>query len=195
MGTGALGSANTVLPVRAEDASCQSFPIIPNQSGLGADMLLFLLARVAPLAIGFVAYDALTDDDDDDDTAETRDESDLGNGAPVSLDLLGDEGPDVLEGGPGDDTLSGLDGDDELRGRAGNDVLSGGLGEDRIFCGRGDELLIGGGLTDTLERLPLEFVGAADGLSVEVQLNGETVVRLLRHSELSLGTPEDVLLR
>lgn len=76
------------------------------------------------------------------------------------------------------------------------DARSGGIAiiEDFNFDG-GDELLIGGGLTDDLERLPLEFVDSADGLSVEVQLDGETVVRLLRHSEFSLGTPEDVLLR
>jgi hypothetical protein len=108
-------------------------------------MLLFLLALVAPLSIGFVAYDAFTDDDDTDDNTDTSDEVDLGDAEPMSLDLIGDDGPNVLEGGPGDDTLSGLDGEDELRGRAGNDVLSGGLGEDSIFGGPGDDLLEGEG--------------------------------------------------
>jgi Ca2+-binding RTX toxin-like protein len=44
--------------------------------------------------------------------------------------LVGDAGPNVLQGGFGDDRLFGLDGDDVLRGGAGYDLFYGGAGSD-----------------------------------------------------------------
>lgn len=86
-------------------------------------MLLLLLALVASLAIGFVAYDAFTDDDDDAGTTEARDEVEREDTQVMSLELIGGEEADDLEGDAGDDTLSGLDGGDTLRGGEGGDAL------------------------------------------------------------------------
>src|SRR5262249_2462060 len=47
---------------------------------------------------------------------------------PVSAEIDGGSGNDLLTGGSGDDVLLGGDGRDTLRGGAGNDVLGGGAG-------------------------------------------------------------------
>jgi Ca2+-binding RTX toxin-like protein len=105
--------------------------------------------------------------------------------------LFGGAERDTLFFGNGDIANGGADGDSfRIDARAGGIAII----EDFNFD-EGDELRIRGGLTDTLERLPVAFVDSADGLAVEVQLDGETVIRLLKHSELSLGTPDDVRLR
>ena len=58
-----------------------------------------------------------------------------------AVQLIGDQGDDVLTGGGGADNLQGRNGDDELRGRAGNDELTGGAGADVLFGGDGDDTL------------------------------------------------------
>ncbi|MEA2220739.1 MAG: hypothetical protein QOJ35_3365 [Solirubrobacteraceae bacterium] len=53
--------------------------------------------------------------------------------------LVGDDGPNLLVGGPGVNTLSGLGGDDEIRGGDNRDVITGGPGSDRLFGGGDDD--------------------------------------------------------
>ncbi len=48
----------------------------------------------------------------------------------VGVDILGDDGDDILTGGSGDDVISGGNDDDMLTGGGGSDNLSGGAGDD-----------------------------------------------------------------
>jgi len=65
------------------------------------------------------------------------------------LQIVGDSGWNVLNGGSGADHISGLDGNDTLRGYAGNDSLYGGEGDDTMIGGAGADTLIGGAGVDT----------------------------------------------
>ncbi|MEM8690621.1 MAG: calcium-binding protein [Pseudomonadota bacterium] len=79
------------------------------------------------------------------------------------VDLVGDEGDNLLVGDTGDDRLVGLGGDDTLEGGDGRDVLNGGDGDDLIlagatsddlrdtvFAGAGDDSVNGGAGNDLL---------------------------------------------
>ena len=78
---------------------------------------------------------------------------------PDFLVLFGDDGDDVLTGGPlgdflfgsnGNDTLRGGDGDDTLYGNADDDRLYGNAGDDTLYGVSGDDLLKGGQGKDKL---------------------------------------------
>ena len=64
-----------------------------------------------------------------------------GGSTPISIQLDGTNGNDVIQSGLGNDQLFGSDGNDTIRGNAGDDILSGGDGEDFLFGGAGDDLL------------------------------------------------------
>ncbi|HEX2560471.1 calcium-binding protein [Phenylobacterium sp.] len=64
--------------------------------------------------------------------------------------LVGDPGPNTLQGGGGSESLAGMAGDDSLVGGAGNDTLFGGFGWDRADGGLGDDVLQGGDDGDVL---------------------------------------------
>ena len=53
----------------------------------------------------------------------------------------GDEGDDVIYGGPGVDYINGKEGEDVIYGGDGNDWLSGGGDEqrDKFYCGAGKD--------------------------------------------------------
>jgi Ca2+-binding RTX toxin-like protein len=55
--------------------------------------------------------------------------------------LIGNELPNILNGGGGDDTIDGGGGNDTLYGSSGNDTVTGGAGQDTIY---GDSMLCGG---------------------------------------------------
>lgn len=86
----------------------------------------------------------------------------IGSGAfaPVSDDLYGDEGDDVLTaggevlnnlfGGEGNDVLNGGEGQDHLEGGADDDTLRGGENRDELFGGDGDDTLNGGADSDQI---------------------------------------------
>ena len=97
----------------------------------------------------------------------------LGGGVPNTY-AFGDDGNDVMVGGPGRDTMSGgsgknflygMGGDDRLQGSNGRDYLDGGEGVDRLYgdldrdrdTGRGgNDTIFGGGGADNI------FAGAGD---------------------------------
>jgi len=64
--------------------------------------------------------------------------------------IVGDDGPNVIDAGGGDDIITGLGGDDTLIGGQGNDTLRGGPGDDALAGGSGDDELDGGADNDTL---------------------------------------------
>jgi Ca2+-binding RTX toxin-like protein len=53
--------------------------------------------------------------------------------------LIGDDGPNVLVGGPGLNTLSGLGGNDQIIGGDSRDVITGGPGNDQLYGGGDDD--------------------------------------------------------
>jgi len=67
---------------------------------------------------------------------------------PISPDLTGTDGDDIIIGTDGDDIIKGLDGNDIIRGGAGVDTMDGGSGDDK-FVIVGD--LSGGGKVDSDE--------------------------------------------
>ncbi|MBD2185688.1 hypothetical protein H6G03_32270, partial [Planktothrix sp. FACHB-1375] len=66
------------------------------------------------------------------------------------LSIQGNNGSDVLDGGPDDDNLDGGLGDDRLNGFTGNDLLYGDDGNDEIHGYMGRDTLDGGGGNDIL---------------------------------------------
>jgi len=75
--------------------------------------------------------------------------------------LLGDNGPNGLDGGPGDDVVRGRRGNDTLAGAAGADQLFGGAGDDALSLlhsggteneGFGPDALVCGTGTDSVEQ-------------------------------------------
>jgi Ca2+-binding RTX toxin-like protein len=70
-----------------------------------------------------------------------------GSGGNDTINGLG--GNDEVFGGTGDDTISGAGGADLLRGEGGNDTITAGPGEDRILGGSGNDQASGGGGKDT----------------------------------------------
>lgn len=71
-------------------------------------------------------------------------------GGDVDLDLVGDNGANMLVGGTGDDALNGGLGHDTLEGGSGNDRLEGNNGFDVIRGGDGNDIILGGSLGDRL---------------------------------------------
>jgi Ca2+-binding RTX toxin-like protein len=69
---------------------------------------------------------------------------------PVTLDIDGSDGADVLAGGDGADSLRAGSGHDTVNGFGGNDTLSGGRGRDTLIGGAGDDALAGEGGRDRL---------------------------------------------
>jgi PKD repeat protein len=69
---------------------------------------------------------------------------------PGPVELYGDEGNDILEGGKGNDLLSGGPGNDWLKGRNGDDILLGGDGDDVLVGNNGNDSLDGGNGADWL---------------------------------------------
>ena len=69
---------------------------------------------------------------------------------PDDIDLVQDNGRDVIYGGKGDDVIFGQDDDDEIYGEEGNDTLDGGIDEDFIDGGEGDDIIRGNQGADTL---------------------------------------------
>jgi Ca2+-binding RTX toxin-like protein len=61
-----------------------------------------------------------------------------------SLSLRGEEGNDLLIGGPQRDHIRGQEGEDLIYGQAGNDDLTGDEGDDRLFGGKGEDRLATG---------------------------------------------------
>ncbi len=61
-----------------------------------------------------------------------------------SLSLRGEEGDDLLIGGPQHDRIRGQEGEDLIYGRAGSDDLTGDEGDDRLYGGGGDDRLATG---------------------------------------------------
>jgi Ca2+-binding RTX toxin-like protein len=79
---------------------------------------------------------------------------------PADVELVGENGEDVLQGGGGDDRLSGGNGHDELRGGMGNDVLTGGGGPDL--------------LSGQLDIDTISYADHAAGVVVELPDDGDT---------------------
>jgi Ca2+-binding RTX toxin-like protein len=75
---------------------------------------------------------------------------DVLTGGPGADRLGGGPGADRLVGGIGDDELRGESGNDELIGLAGNDWLVGGDDDDQVFGGDGNDLLKGNDGNDKL---------------------------------------------
>jgi Ca2+-binding RTX toxin-like protein len=66
-----------------------------------------------------------------------------GTGGPLfsNVDLLGNNGPDLITGGEGNDRLQSFGGSDGISGGGGNDTLEPGLGSDVVDGGSGIDLL------------------------------------------------------
>lgn len=65
--------------------------------------------------------------------------------------IQGKGGDDLLRGGLGDDSLDGGDGNDVLSGGSGDDILIGGDGNDVLQADAGDDLLVGGSGLDNIQ--------------------------------------------
>jgi autotransporter-associated beta strand protein len=94
--------------------------------------------------------DTLAGDNGDDivDGGPNDDRVAGGNGNDI---VRGGAGNDRVDGGNDDDLVLGDDGADLLYGRAGNDVLIGGYGIDSLYGESGDDLLYGSGLFEDVE--------------------------------------------
>jgi Ca2+-binding RTX toxin-like protein len=75
-------------------------------------------------------------------------------GITLSVQLVGDEGDDHVQGGSGNDRLDGGPGNDTLLGGAGDDQLSGGDGDDALFGEAGNDSLDG-----VEDNMPGDFNG------------------------------------
>jgi len=64
--------------------------------------------------------------------------------------IVGDAGPNKLNGGPGDDFIFGLGGDDTIWGGGGNDEVCSGKGNDTLYGEGGNDTLLGGEGKDKL---------------------------------------------
>ena len=116
---------------------------------------------------------------------------DEANGPLPPVNIVGDEGNDVLtggrsddaiDGGPGDDTILGRGGNDRLFGAAGNDFLSGGGQDDDLFGGDDDDLIdwLPGDGNDLVEgqdgQDTLLFVGSNASEIVDISANGPRLI-------------------
>lgn len=71
-------------------------------------------------------------------------------GTPVSRDLDGKAGDDLIRGGGAGDRLAGSSGDDRIFGNSGSDIISGGSGGDFARGGSGNDTIAGGAGGDRL---------------------------------------------
>ena len=71
-------------------------------------------------------------------------------GGPGADMLNGAWGNDTINGSGGDDVLSGLGGDDSITGGSGDDILDGGIGTDTLAGEAGADTLVGGAGDDRL---------------------------------------------
>ncbi|MBT0773959.1 hypothetical protein KIH74_33755 [Kineosporia sp. J2-2] len=88
------------------------------------------------------------------------DGNDLINGGPDDDQLWGNAGDDIIYGNDGDDNITGGTGNDQLyggrhndniQGNSGNDVIYGNSGDDYISGGPGDDTISGGTGTNTIK--------------------------------------------
>ncbi len=82
----------------------------------------------------------------------------VGDDGPNTIN--GTEGPDVIDGGGGNDTINGLGGNDIICGGPGLDVIHGNDGEDALFGETGPDILYGGSGRDTLVGGPGDDSGS-----------------------------------
>jgi Ca2+-binding RTX toxin-like protein len=95
------------------------------------------------------------------------DDGHAGEGDNVGADievLGGSRGSDTLIGDDGPQEINGYEGDDDIEGRGGNDVLSGDDLEDTIDGGPGDDAIAGGTLADIMIGGPGQDSIVADGV-------------------------------
>jgi Ca2+-binding RTX toxin-like protein len=89
------------------------------------------------------------------------------------LQILGSDGPDVLNGTPGADAIYGRGGNDVLNGLGGNDDLDGGPGADALSGGEGDDSVSYSGavaVAVTLNGAPDDGTpGEADNVGQDVE--------------------------
>ncbi len=86
---------------------------------------------------------------------------------PDAIDLVPNNGMDVVNGGDGNDTIFGADDDDVLNGDAGDDFIDGGIDDDTITGGTGDDTLVGGEGADDIsggDDADTFLVGAGEGI-------------------------------
>ncbi|MBI1886578.1 MAG: CSLREA domain-containing protein [Chloroflexi bacterium] len=69
----------------------------------------------------------------------------------LAATIIGDDGPNVLNGTAGKDVIVALGGDDVVRGFGGDDVICGGKGNDLLIGGGGNDKLFGEGGDDRLQ--------------------------------------------
>lgn len=96
---------------------------------------------------------------------ENIDQERNGSGSRGNHRLIGDEGPNTINGqkrfinpitnqpyigARGDDTIDGGGGDDTLYGQSGDDRISGGAGADKIYCGEGEDTVVDARPEDTI---------------------------------------------
>ena len=65
-------------------------------------------------------------------------------GSPPAGAIVGNNGPNILNGTPGNDKIFGLGGSDIINSGAGNDLLCGGSGPDTVNGGAGNDTIDGG---------------------------------------------------
>ncbi len=70
------------------------------------------------------------------------------NSVSIIENVLGGDGPDLINGNAWDNILLGNAGNDTLNGLAGRDILIGSLGVDTLNGGDGEDILIGGRTTN-----------------------------------------------
>jgi Ca2+-binding RTX toxin-like protein len=95
------------------------------------------------------------------------------------VNLIGEDGADVLQGHAGNDLLLGQNGDDTLDGGAGNDVLHGGEGTDVLRGGAGNDQLARDAGNDIMEGgtgVDTYLFGPGSGKDRVIEASGEQSV-------------------
>jgi Ca2+-binding RTX toxin-like protein len=103
--------------------------------------------------------------------------------------LIGDNGPDLLQGLAGHDTLIGGYGNDTLDGGAGDDLLIAGAGADRVEGGLGDDRINLYEGTPTADTIIYDFIKVWNGLPSRQFPGDDTVTNFGRGDRFDL---EDV---
>ncbi|HEX8916163.1 MAG TPA: hypothetical protein VF796_27690, partial [Humisphaera sp.] len=131
-----LGGAGDDVMDAGEDSKTDAFPDVFD-GGPGTDLVdygrTFRLAGMS-LTLDGVANDGVPGERDN----LLRVENLIGGYGPDRI--VGNDGPNVLRGGPTYTDANDPD-DDEIFGLGGNDILVGGFGRDRLFGGAGDDIL------------------------------------------------------
>ena len=111
---------------------------------------------------------------------------------PYDVFLIGDDGNDIIRGGPGDDGLNGGPGNDTLNGDGDSDLLIGDEGDDTMDGGLGFDFFTfaSGSGVDTI----LNFSLVEDIVVISTGLNGSEIATEQDILDILQDTPSGVFI-